>query len=118
MTLRAWIALLQSVIMVVVIVGTGVTVALIQQAQLREAYTERMKVLAFSVAELSTVINAFDDADPSLVIQPLAELVREAAGVTYVVVSNVDGIRYSHPNADRIGEPVSTKPTAAETGTV
>lgn len=118
MTLRTWIALLQSVIMVVVIVGTGVTVALIQQAQLREAYTERMKVLAFSVAELSTVINAFDDADPSLVIQPLAELVREAAGVTYVVVSNVDGIRYSHPNADRIGEPVSTKPTAAETGTV
>lgn len=118
MTLRTWIALLQSVIMVVVIVGTGVTVGLIQQAQLREDYTDRMKVLAFSVAELSTVRDAFDDQDPSLTIQPLAELVREAAGVTYVVVSNADGIRYSHPNKERIGEPVSTKPTAAETGTV
>ncbi len=118
MTLRTWIALLQSVIMVIVIVGTGVTVALIQQAQLREAYSERMKVLAFSVAELPTILDAFDDAEPSEVIQPLAELVRQAAGVTYVVVSNVDGIRYSHPNPERIGERVSTDPTAAETGIV
>lgn len=118
MKLRTWVALLQSVIMLVIIVGTGVTVAVIQNMQLRSDYQNRMLVLANSVARLDSVIDAFDQQDPSVVIQPLAELVREAAGVTYVVVSNTDGIRYSHPNPELIGQPVSTKPTAAETGKV
>lgn len=118
MALRTWVALLQSFIMIVIIVGTGVSVALIQSAQLRGDYRERMEVLADSVAHLPSIIEAFDNENPALTIQPLAELVREASDVAYVVVSNKDGIRYSHPNAKLIGEKVSTVSTAAETGKV
>ena len=116
MTLRMQLVLLQSAIMLVVIVGSGVAAAWLQERSLREAYLDRMIGVAYSVAQLPTVIGAFDDPEPSVVIQPIAETVRVASAVTYVVVTDVDGIRFSHPNTDRIGEPASTEPDAVITG--
>jgi len=37
-------------------------------------------------------------------IQPIAEKTRVATGAEYIVVVNMDGIRYSHPVAERIGK--------------
>ncbi|MBO1769652.1 sensor histidine kinase [Agrococcus sp. TF02-05] len=116
MKLRTQIVLLQSAIMLVVILGSGVAAAWLQERSLRDAYLDRMIGVAYSVAQLPSVTEAFDDPDPAAVIQPIAETVREASDVTYVVVSNVEGIRYSHPNPERIGEVVSTPPDAARSG--
>ncbi|WP_405216083.1 ATP-binding protein [Agrococcus sp. Ld7] len=116
MTLRTQLVLLQSAIMLVVIVGSGVAAAWLQERSLRDAYLERMIGVAYSVAQLPSVIDAFDDPDPAAVIQPIAETVRTASDVTYIVVTDVQGIRFSHPNPDRIGEPASTEPDAAITG--
>ncbi|GAA1421583.1 sensor histidine kinase [Agrococcus citreus] len=116
MRLRTQLVLLQSAIMLVVILGSGIAAAWLQERSLREAYLDRMIGVAYSVAQLPSVVEAFDDPDPSIVIQPIAETVREASEVTYVVVSDVQGVRYSHPNADRIGELVSTPPDAATSG--
>ena len=116
MRLRTQLVLLQSAIMLVVILGSGIAAAWLQERSLREAYLDRMIGVAYSVAQLPSVTDAFDDADPAAVIQPIAETVREASDVTYVVVSNVEGIRYSHPNPELIGEVVSTPPDAATTG--
>ena len=116
MRLRTQLVLLQSAIMLVVILGSGIAAAWLQERSLREAYLDRMIGVAYSVAQLPTVTDAFDDPDPAAVIQPIAETVRKASDVTYVVVSNVEGIRYSHPNPDLIGEVVSTPPDAATTG--
>lgn len=118
MTLRTQLVLLQSIIMLVVIVGAGVAAAIVQERQIRDAYRERMVGVALSVAQLPTIVEAFDDPDPAAVIQPIAELIRASSGVTYVVVTNVDGIRYSHPNPDLIGEPASTPPDAAQSGEI
>lgn len=118
MPLRRQLVLLQSVIMLVVIVGASVGAVVIQEAQIREAYKDRMIGVAFSVAQLPTVLEAFDDPDPSATIQPIAELIRTSSDVTYVVVTNVDGIRYSHPTPELIGQPASTVPTAAQTGEI
>lgn len=110
--------LLQVAIVLTTVVGTGVTAMLIQERQLREGYQDRMIAVAQSVAGLPVILEAFDDPDPAETIQPVAEVIRRASDVTYVVVANQDGIRYSHPNPDRIGEPVSTDPTVPLSGEI
>ena len=42
--------------------------------------------------------------DPAGVIQPLADGIRKTVGAEFVVVGDSNGIRYSHPNPDRLGK--------------
>ncbi|WP_448809628.1 ATP-binding protein [Agromyces bauzanensis] len=118
MTLGMQLLLLQVAIVLTTVVGTGLTAMWLQEHQLREAYQDRMIAVAQSVATLPAITEAFDDADPSATIQPVAEVIRKASKVTYVVVANDSGIRYSHPNPDRIGEKVSTDPAIPLSGQV
>lgn len=108
MTLRVQLLLLQALIVFLVTLATGIVAGTFQENALREAYKDRMQAVAQSIAALPPVLDAFDDRDPSSAIQPIAEVIREASDLAYVVVANADGIRYSHPNPDRIGEEVST----------
>ena len=50
-------------------------------------------------------------------LQTLANQVRAATGVLFVVFTDDRGIRLSHPNPEELGKPVSTQPSAALTGT-
>lgn len=118
MTLGMQLLLLQVAIVLTTVVGTGLTAVWLQEQQLRDAYQDRMIAVAQSVAGLPVITEAFDDADPSATIQPVAEVIRKASDVTYVVVANDRGIRYSHPNPDRIGEKVSTDPAIPLSGEV
>ena len=118
MTLGMQLLLLQLAIVLTTVVGTGVTAVWLQEQQLREAYQDRMIAVAQSVAALPAITDAFDDAEPAETIQPVAEVIRNASNVTYVVVANDLGIRYSHPNPDRIGEKVSTDPAIPLSGKI
>lgn len=118
MTLGMQLLLLQIAIVLTTVVGTGVTAMLIQERQLRDAYQDRMIAVAQSVAGLPVILEAFDDDDPAETIQPVAEVIRKASDVTYVVVANEQGIRYSHPNPERIGERVSTDPAIPLSGEI
>jgi two-component system CitB family sensor kinase len=116
MTLRTQLVLLQVVIVLAIVLTVGLAAMLMQEKQIREASQERMIAVAQSVAQLPTVVEAYDDADPAAVIQPIAELIRDSSNVAYVVVTDDDGIRFSHPNPDRIGEQVSTDPSIPLSG--
>ncbi|HEU4808041.1 MAG TPA: sensor histidine kinase [Homoserinimonas sp.] len=118
MKLRTQLLLLQLAIVLVTVLGTGLVASWLQEQQLRDSYRDRMIAVAQSVATLPAIIDALDDAEPSETIQPIAEVVREASDVTYVVVTDDAGIRYSHPNASRIGERVSTDPSIALSGEI
>ncbi|MCK6081244.1 sensor histidine kinase [Microbacterium sp. EYE_5] len=118
MSLRWQLLLLQAFIVCVVIVLAGIVAITLQERSIRDSYRERMVGVALSISRLPTIVEAFDDPDPSATIQPLAEVIREASDLTYVVVTDADGIRYSHPNEDRIGESVSTDPSAPLSGQV
>ncbi|WP_449408914.1 PAS domain-containing protein [Microbacterium maritypicum] len=118
MTLRMQLLALQALIVFLVTLATGIVAGASQEQALRESYKDRMQAVAQSIANLPTVRDAFDDADPSSVIQPIAEVIREASDLAYVVVANDQGIRYSHPNPDRIGEKVSTDPSVPLSGAV
>ncbi|GAA3940888.1 PAS domain-containing protein [Microbacterium soli] len=118
MTLRVQLILLQALIVAVVTLIAGLTAGIIQAHTVRDAYEDRMLAVAQSIASMPVIHDAFDDADPSSTIQPLAETIRKASDLTYVVVANADGIRYSHPHPERIGEPVSTDPSVPLSGRI
>ncbi|KOX14163.1 histidine kinase [Saccharothrix sp. NRRL B-16348] len=109
---------LQVVIVLATTCAAGLLAAKMQSDRIREAYKDRMLSVAESVARLPTVVDAFTSPDPAATIQPLAELLRRASGVTYVVVTDRDGVRYAHPDPHRIGERVSTDPSSPLSGHV
>lgn len=118
MRLRTQLLLLQSLVVLLVVGSVGVAAALMQAAQIRASYQQQMIAVAQSVAMLPTVRDAYDDPDPAAKIQPIAELIREASGVTYVVLTNREGIRYSHPDPSRLREKVSTDPAIPLSGRI
>ncbi|MFD7309473.1 ATP-binding protein [Promicromonospora sp. NPDC059942] len=118
MTLRVQLLALQVVIVLVLVCTTGLVASTLQERQLREAYVDRMSGVAQSVARLPAIHDAFDDEDPAATIQPIAEVIREASEVTYVVVTDEHGVRYSHPDPEQIGQRVSTDPSVPLSGKV
>lgn len=116
MSLRLQLLLLQALIVCASVGGAGAVAGALQEQQLREAYLDRMIGVAQSVARLPAILDAFGTADPAATIQPIAEVIRESSNVTYVVVTDAAGIRYSHPDAERIGEIVSTDPSVPLSG--
>lgn len=116
MSLRSQLFFLQLLIVLIIVLVAGSVAVRMQEQQIRDAYQSRMVGVARSIAQLPSVIDAFDDPDPSSVIQPIAELTTQATGVTYVVVTDDVGIRYSHPNPEMIGRMVSTDPSVPLSG--
>ena len=118
LSLGVWLLVLQVVIVLMTTCAAGLFAAKLQSDRIREAYKDRMLSVALSVARLPTVVQAFDSPDPAATIQPLAELIRHASQVTYVVVTDHNGVRYAHPDPKRIGERVSTDPSTPLSGEV
>jgi two-component system CitB family sensor kinase len=97
------------------------------QRRLDGEYEQRALAVARSVAADPDVAAGVAAADRSGTVQRRAEAVRRATKTSFVVVTDVHGIRYAHPVPARIGERVSTDPsdalagrtvTAVETGTL
>ncbi|MFJ7827888.1 ATP-binding protein [Psychrobacillus sp. NPDC096623] len=64
--------------------------------------------VAKMVAQKEEIIEAFDDPNPSLTIQPIAEEIRKSTGAGYVVIGNKENIRYSHHLIENIGKQMGT----------
>lgn len=60
--------------------------------------------IAEEAARDQDIVAAFGLPDPSVVIQPLAERIRRATEASFVVVMDMQSVRYSHPQADRLGK--------------
>jgi two-component system CitB family sensor kinase len=103
MSLARQLLLLQLVVVVVAVVVAGVFAVRAADDRATDQQRERVLAVAEALAESDEVAGALRDDDPSRTLQPLAERVRRALDVGFVVFMSPDGIRYSHPNADRIG---------------
>jgi two-component system, CitB family, sensor kinase len=68
-----------------------------------ESARQRTLGVAETFAHSPDVLAALHAKDPAAHLQPMAESVRRATGVDFVVVMNPDGMRYSHPNPSLIG---------------
>ena len=114
--LASQVLLLQIVVVAAtVLAGTFISVGLVNR-QVEEEYEQRALAIGHAVAATPDVVEAFGDPDPAAAIQPIAEAIRKSADASFVVVANSDGIRYSHPNTELIGQRVSTDPTPALAG--
>jgi two-component system, CitB family, sensor kinase len=75
-------------------------------------YEERARTAADMVAALADVQRAVAAGDPQNQLQPLAQHLGERAGLTYIVITDRTGLRFSHPNPELVGqrleEPVAT----------
>ncbi|MBG6182986.1 two-component system CitB family sensor kinase [Arthrobacter sp. CAN_A214] len=116
LSLRSQLFLLQLFIVLIIVLVAGSTAVAMQRQQIRDQYEDRMVGVAQSVAQLPSIVEAFGQPDPSEIIQPIADLIAQATGVTYVVVTDDRGVRYSHPNPDLIGLMVSTDPSVPLSG--
>ena len=114
--LATQVLLLQLLIVAASIVAAGVLSFLVAREQLVAQYQERALALARVAATTPEIVDAYGDPQPSRRIQPIAEAIRRSSGASFVVVTDRDGIRYSHPNPERIGERVSTDPSTALAG--
>lgn len=54
------------------------------------------------------MVDGLQSDDPTTPIQPVMEALREASGVDYITVVDMNGIRVSHPDPAEIGRPVSS----------
>ncbi|MFI9275933.1 SpoIIE family protein phosphatase [Kitasatospora sp. NPDC052896] len=95
--------ILQVVIVLLLIVFA--VLELLVQAQ-RDSTAEarnRSLAVAQTFANSPGIAAALASPDPTAILQPRAEAARVTSGVDFIVVTNTQGIRYTHPNPARIG---------------
>ncbi|MBT2428374.1 sensor histidine kinase [Streptomyces sp. ISL-112] len=101
----------------VTVLVTGLFLAPLS-AQLDEEAMRRALAIAQSTAAQPGIAEDLRTTEPSALgpVQSAAERIRRSTGAEYVVVMDRRGVRWSHPEADRIGEVVSTDPGDALRG--
>lgn len=96
------------IVIALLIMTTLLILGLFLNHQYARSIEEQMGLRALSVAQsvslIPSVILAFDHENPETVIQPIAEQIRKETGAEFIVVGNAEGIRYSHPLQNRLGE--------------
>ncbi len=68
----------------------------------------RAMAIARTLAQLEGIQDSVGTPDGAAVIQPIAERTRLATGVEYVVVLDMEGRSYSHPEEERTGNKFTT----------
>jgi two-component system, CitB family, sensor kinase len=104
--------LLLQLAIIVLTLGAGVTVSILQARKQLDRQSGRQSLaIARTVAQIPEIRHAVVQPRPSPVVQAIAERIRERTGASFVVVANDKGIRYSHPDREKIGQPLSTDPS-------
>jgi two-component system CitB family sensor kinase len=106
---RAWslarqLFVLQALVVAVVLAGVGVAAYLQLEQRQRDTTAEEMLGVAHTLAAAPGLRAALAGADPTAVLQPLAEQVRRETDTDFVVVMRPDGIRFTHPDPAQIGQ--------------
>lgn len=97
------------------VVGFVLTSVLVRNMLITQ-FEERALAIARSLAVQPGLSEAVLHDDPTGLVQDRAEAVRHSTEALFVVVTDDRGIRLSHPDPERIGEEVSTDPSAALAG--
>ncbi|PTM59075.1 DcuS/MalK family sensor histidine kinase [Desmospora activa] len=104
MRLQTAIALLACVVVLLALTVTGVLIGKEVAAKTEADLANEAQATSRIVAQSPTVIEAMTGKRDEAEIQTLAENVREATCVQYIVVMDMNGIRKSHPDEEKIGK--------------
>lgn len=104
MTLRSKINMLVTLnILFVLVLVISAMFYIVADNQFKETGKQALGV-AKTIAGLTQIVEAFEQSNPSLTIQPVTEQIRNNVGADAIVVSNMNLIRYSHSNPAEIGK--------------
>jgi len=112
-SLSTQILAIQTTVLVLTLMVGFVLAVLYQHSQLDQQVEQRALGVAETVASTTSLENAVAAGDPHGIVQTMAEKIRHATGVSFIVVTNANGIRYSHPNPSLIGKSVTDDPEPA-----
>jgi two-component system CitB family sensor kinase len=112
-TLSAQILAIQSAVLVLALAAGFVLVVWYQKGQLDRQYEHRALAVAEAVAATPAIQRAVAEGNPHGELEAMARSVWKATGVRYVVITNAQGIRYTHPNPRLVGRPVYDDPEPA-----
>lgn len=98
------VLLLQVGVVVVLVAVALALTAYDARRDAREDATGRAVDVARAVADSPTTRDAVTGPDPTAVLQPYAERVRLDTDTDFVVVMDLDRIRFTHPNPENIGQ--------------
>jgi two-component system CitB family sensor kinase len=104
--LRTRITIVQIALITIIVALTGALFMSNLRTTLHEQLGENALNVARTVARIPELVDAMSTPNPSATIQPLVEQIRMATGASFIVVGDIEGIRYSHPFPDRIGQPM------------
>jgi two-component system, CitB family, sensor kinase len=108
------------VFQVLLSVVLGIVAAAISYAQARSQVLadarDRSLAVTVALADSGAVPAALAQPDPTAVLQRRTVAMQHATGIDFVVVMYPDGIRITHPDADRIGREFSGPITRAVAG--
>ncbi|WP_398978506.1 SpoIIE family protein phosphatase [Streptomyces sp. I05A-00742] len=95
---------LQVLIVLLLVVAAVGTLLFQARTDRFQAARDRSLAAAEAFAHAPGLPAAMAGPDPSSALQPLTEDARRRGGVDFVVVTDRDGIRYTHPDPSRIGK--------------
>jgi two-component system CitB family sensor kinase len=96
---------MQVVLVAVIVAGCAVFSYLADHRQAESAALRQATATAQTVALSPSVQQATLAADPTATLQPYAMKVQRSTGVAFVTIMDTHGIRWTHPDPSRIGEP-------------
>ncbi|MFC8656131.1 ATP-binding protein [Streptomyces parvus] len=95
---------MQVVLIAAVVAGCAVFAYASGSAQAEETAARQVRVAALAVADSPSVREAIRTPDPSAVLQPYAERVREDTGIAFVTIMDTERVRWTHPDTSQIGD--------------
>ncbi|MFE9458130.1 ATP-binding protein [Streptomyces californicus] len=95
---------MQVVLIAAVVAGCAVFAYVSGSAQAEETAERQVRVAALAVADSPSVREAIRTPDPSAVLQPYAERVREDTGIAFVTIMDPRRVRWTHPDTSQIGD--------------
>lgn len=115
-SLSTQVLVVEVVVVVVALVAVASASFMHTRDTLHDQFGQRALVVARTVADLPATRDALERGVPGGELQRLVEQIRIDTGMTYIAVADGDGIRFTHPNEERIGERLSTDPSDALAG--
>src|SRR5690625_168640 len=102
--LRTKILILSSILVCSSVLVSGWMMLISISDTFEEEIGERAIAIARTVAQLDDIILNIGHEGGEEYIQPIAERIRLSTNVDYIVILDMDRVRYSHPSETRIGE--------------
>ncbi|MBZ4019814.1 histidine kinase [Streptomyces purpurogeneiscleroticus] len=96
--------LLQLAVVVLLVAVTAALLVVQAGRQATEAARDEVLVAGEAFANAPGIVAALDGPDPTAVLQPRTDEIRQRSGLDTLVVIKRDGTRYTHPDPEQVGK--------------